>query len=367
MKKDRYNQEVEEYRCGMEKGVRHPATQEMQPPTPLVIIEREIMQDKTEEYQDALRRGTVCHLDRVGFKTDYEFTEKTLEMFHRVLMSVYGKVRKPTPQEIKQMEYRQYRGMVRTKTLFKQRARIVIDENAVVVIDFERRGEWSPNDKKQAVLWMTWKIKGDYTNWSSYLREMEGILRHFGGNWTVWYVEIDMDTTLQYIGKSLFDHTLVKGLRKNDIRHWDDKQEANLRGVSAKSINTYQNLETHRKRQLSNHVMDRPTDYKDLITGSWIFRSEIRLKREAINPLDNKSISEIIKDAEKIYNKNVLWRAIKYDGINKIRFTLKEKRLIERDSVLYWVWQLIRKKISMNKIRSDYLIEYTPMRPVLTL
>ena len=336
------------------------ATEKMPPPLHSLGILREEPLQASTRYGEALRRGMVSHMDRVAWITTKPFTREDMNRLEAILEITYPNIRKESDAPPRN---KPYLGLKKAKQIFNRRVALTYD-NIVIIVDFERDNKWRTADKKQAIVWVSWTLKEDYTNYAGYLRDFEKILAILGGDWQLWYCEIDLDTTSPGLGRALFNHTLVRGCNAKQIMHCTEGTTWYRKGIIPECLNTLHNKQEN-KRQLANHTMDRDTDYYDTTTKSWIWRSEIRLKKEVINPDGKTKVGQIIANAEMMYNGNVLWKQVRIDRMDGLGFTESENELIKNDSVIYWVWQLVRKKMSMGHIRTDYCSNTTPMKAIL--
>jgi hypothetical protein len=308
----------------------------------------------SNEYQQALRTGLVAHVDRVSWTTSRAFTKYTLEKLKRILMATYGDVR-----ILGEGNILEYYGLGKRGTL-RRRTRISYG-SAVALIEWHRDNSRSPMDKKQAVIDLTWDDKGNYTAYSGYLRDFEKILGLVGGDWELYYAEIDMDTVSPSCGYYLFNHTLVAGGASDEIFYYDEKTARQKKGVKPRELNVYQN-NWKNKRQMCNHIMNRPVDYFDTEMRSFIWRSELRIRKEIIKKYGHTRIDDLIREAEDIFQREVYWKQVKGKKIMEMGFSEKEMREVLMSPVIYWIWKLLGLGISMRDARQIYCENIEPMR-----
>jgi hypothetical protein len=168
--------------------------------------------------------------------------------------------------------------------------------------DFRRAG-YLPN---LCSLTMTWKNKADYRGYHERLLDIDGILDKHLVAWHVKEAELALDTQDPVLGKMLHRSAVLRGVKAQQVFHWDDDRREVVEGCSRNGNHTYQGTR-HENRQLHGYVKD--------YDGMTIYRTELTLRRDYLWRKRINSHRDLIATGEQVFMENVL---------------LKEPKLLKR-------------------------------------
>jgi hypothetical protein len=355
MKKISYRREVEPYQIDEYRPLPH-IDAKTTPESGILTGNRE---KKTSEYQEALRQGVVAHIDRIAWRTCEFFTKRTKKKFIEILTGTY-QVGRPKYHGITDEE-----GETR-RNILEHRVVLPYDE-VTVILEWGRIQGRSPRSTAQAFIGMTWRAKGDYSLYSQYLREMEVILLKLGIKWELCYAEVSLDSTNDEISSYLFNHTLLRGGRADQIMDCLSGKNRRLRaGIRPSVPNTYQNNKFHYK-QLVNYQKTGKKDYVDMVNGNVIRRSELKCKRKILDRYGVVRIDDLMSKMMDIYQGEVLWKKRNDREVERLGFSEEERKNIIESPVIYWIWKLVKKGISIKDARNRYCENTAPIEPILVI